>query len=443
MIRFARRKLNYTLYNLVGTTTYNFIVRPYISYTLKSIVLDYNTSAITTAPYVDQSGGYFYFYNTAELNNQTNNIIINNLTGIINFNGGINVGLYNINIAYILSQIYNTTLITLTIRPIYYYSVSSSNIIANTNNNYSCTPTVIQVGGTFYLVNIDSLTTDNIIIDYFTGIITFNNILTGIYNLTLGYILNGSSITTTYQLTVLPFISYDINTTTMLYGYYGTSQVPYNPYTGGFFALANVTQLGVMASKVSIDASSGQLFFANYIDSGVYTIRVSYLYNNIINTFPYYLVIEPIFYYTISGISLTYEHSAYTSDPPTIYPYKGLFYFSDHSNNYPLKEIFLDRMLGTVTVNNLSVGNYNIGINYYLKYFMVSNKFIISILPTFYYPNNSLTITYSAGYSYSVLPYVDPSGGLFTLNYPISNYLLYNININNSTGLLKFSNLSL
>jgi len=432
--------LSYTLYNLVGITTYKFIVKPYIYYTLTNIILDYNTSSITLPPVVDQSGGYFYFYNINELNKQTNNIIINNFTGIIIFNSGINVGLYKINVAYMISEIYNTILITLIVRPIYYYIISNSTIIGNTNNNNSVLPVVIQPGGYFNIVDINIFTNENVIINNNTGMITFNNIYTGVYNFIFSYNLNGSSITTTYTLTVLPFISYDINKITILYSNTGISQVPYIPYPGGLFSLVDVTSLGFKSSKVSIDLSSGQIFFGNYIDTGYYKIIIGYLYNNIINTFPYYLTVQSIFNYTISGVTLNYNHKTYISNIPNIYPVKGLFYFSDNSNNYPLSGVFLDRFLGTITVKYLQVGNYNIGINYYLKSFFTSNRFIISILPIFYYTISSTIIIYSTGYTYSGLPYTDPSGGIFTINYPISNNLLYNLTINSSTGELCFTN---
>ena len=430
--------LKYTLNQLSTQTNYSIIVRPYINYLFSNLILDYNTTAISSRPIVDQSGGYFYLSSIIGSNVQFNKITIDNNTGIINFNSGINVGLYSIYITYIVSQISNTALYNLTIRPIYYYSIASSTINVNTIG-YSIRPTVIQTGGIFYVIDYNNLDSTKVIMDLNTGIITFTNIMIANYTFVLTYVLNNSSINTTYQLTVLPYVSYDINTLSLYYSKSGSSIVPYVPYEGGTFGFQDITSLGIMQSKISIDISSGQIFFASFINSGSYNILIYYIYNGIKNTFPYYLNITPLFEYTISGVVLNYNHKPFTSINPYVNPSKGMFYFSDHSNNYPIKEILLNNSTGLITINKLMVGNYNIGINYYLKQFTTPTSYIISILPSFYYSISSIIFTYANdGYAYSVNPYVDPSGGTFNIVYPINNNLTYNVDINNY-GQLKFN----
>jgi len=423
----------YTLYNLSAYSAYSIIVRPYLNYPLSNLVLDYNTSALSSIPIVDQSGGFFYFSDLGNLVLQSNRVTINNKTGVINFIGGINVGYYKIIITYIVKQISNFQPFYLTVRPIFYYANAQTTIVVG-SIGYSNSPTVIQSGGIFS-------TNNDIYIDPITGILSFINILIGNYNYVIKYTLNNSSVETTYNLIVLPYVSYDINSLVLPYSLQGSSQVPFVSYYGGIFTLDDVTSLGIMSSKVSIDISSGQINFKSFINSGYYTITVGYRYNNIKNTVPYYLSVLPLFEYSISGVVLDYNHLPFSSVVPTSNPTRGLYYFSDNSNNYPIKQITLNKTTGVINITKLMVGNYNIGIKYYLKQFVTPNRYIISILPTFYYSINSLTFTYSEGYIYSVIPFVDPSGGIFNIAYPINNNLTYNININ-TNGQLKINRLT-
>ena len=432
--------LSYTLYNLVSTTNYSIFVRPYINYAFSDLVLDYNTSAFSSTPVVDQSGGFFYFSNTTNLNSEFNKITINNYTGIINFNNGIKVGVFKINITYIVNQVSNTIVYTLTIKPIYYYSNPVSIIVVNTIG-YSEKPVVIQAGGFFSVYDYGNLNTDNVVIDSTTGIITFTNILIGRYNFVFNYTLNGSSITTNYQLIVAPYLSYDINELNLFYTREGYSLIPYVPYPGGSFGLEDITELTIMESKISIDISDGVLYFAKYINTGFYNILTNYVYNGIKTIYPYNLNVIPLFEYTISGVFLDYNHKPYNSDLPDVNPTKGLYFFGDNSNNYPIKEIILDKNTGIITINKLMVGSYNFGIKYYLKQYVSPNRYIVTILPTFFYSISQTTFSYSNGYEYSVVPTSDPSGGIFKIIYPVDQNLVYNINIDSKTGLITFNKL--
>ena len=66
---------------------------------------------------------------------------------------------------------------------------------------------------------------------------------------------------------------------------------------------------------------------------------------------------------------MDYNHAPIQSGLPIINPTGGLFYFSDNSNNYPVKDITLNKITGNITINKLPINNYNIGIKYYLKQF--------------------------------------------------------------------------
>ena len=431
--------LGYTIFNLTATTKFTFIVKPYISYGLSNLILDYNTNAVSSIPIVDQSGGFFYFSNMDDLNTEFNKITINNKTGVINFYNGIKVGKFKINITYIVNQISNSIIYNLTIRPIFYYSNPNTTIIygelSNSNN-----PTTIQSGGIFEIIDYNGLTNDNIYIDTITGIIYYMIIPISSYIFTIKYTLNNSSVTTNYNLTVLPKILYDIDNTTLFYSKSSYSILPYVLFPGGLFSFSDITSLDFLYTKAFIDASNGQLYFAKYINTGFYNIEISYLYNNIYNYTTYKLTILPLIEYDISGISLDYNHNIYNTIEPIINPTKGLFFFADFSNNYPINGLTINKTTGSITIKKLNVGNYFVGIKYYLKEFCSANRFIISILPSFYYLP-TFNITYSnIDITYSDIPFTDPSGGLFNFVYPLYNNLLNKININNKTGQILFYN---
>ena len=436
LVGFYNFILSYTLYNLTSTTDYSLTVRPYINYSLSNLILDYNTNAFSSTPFVDQSGGFFFFSNVGDLNSEFNKITINNNTGVINFNSGIKVGIFKIKIIYIVSQISNDTTYTLTIKPIYYYT-NPQTILYDNSIGYSDYPVVIQPGGSFSVVDYNNLSINSVQIDVTSGIITFSNILIGKYNFIFSYSLNGSTITTTYNLIIAPYLSYDINTLNLFYTYSGNSQEPDVRYLGGLFDFEDITQFTIMKSKVSIDPSNGKIYFANYINTGFYSLVVNYIYKNIKSLYTFYLSVVPLLEYTISGIILDYNHLQYQSNEPNVNPEKGLYFFADNSNNFPIKEINLDKNSGIITINKLMVGTYNFGIKYYLKQFVSANKYIVSILPTFYYSISQTTFSYSNGYVYSVLPISDPSGGVFGIVNQIDQNLLYNFNTHNGQFLFN------
>ena len=442
-------KLVYLLNNLTSITTFQITVKPYISYNILNIQLYYQTSIITELPVVNPQGGFFSFSN----NFNNNNIIINNKTGIINFNKGINVGNNDIIIKYIINNIATEITLNLMIYPIFYYLNSKTELIVGQNSK-SDNPTVIQTGGKFSIIEskylyIDSNTDiviksnniDNIEYLYVDskGIIHFYNIFIGIYNFTIQYTLNKSSITTIYNLIVKPTFFYDTSNTILIYskdGYSSRPELPDYSY-GGIFGFNNI--FPNILSQINIDISNGILYFSKYINVGKYNLNIYYNYNNIFNYFNYSLLVLPLIKYSISYLLLDYNHDVYYSTQPNVNPTKGLFYLS-LLNITLLNKILIDQNTGIINIKKIPVDNYNININYYLKNFYSTTNFSISIYPTFYYLDNPKIIFYSNNYTYSLLPFIDPSGGIFELlNLP--NKLLNRININNKNGIIIFNNI--
>ena len=433
--------VKYVLYDLSASAVYKLTVLPYINYSISSLVLDYNTQAITVVPFTDQSGGYFDIALTQQIINQLSNIYINNKTGTINFFQGINVGLYNINVLYTYASITNNFMYTLTINPIYYYSISILYIVYQATFT-TAIPVTIQSGGNFNIVDYDGIPTDRLSVDYFTGIVSIGVIDNGTYIVTLRYTLNNSTVTTTLTINIQPLLNY-YSFTTLQYSQEGYSTKPIALQEGGLFGFQNITSLTFQSSKVSIDVSSGIIYFGSYINVGVYPLYINYIISNIMNISKYNLTVVPLFYYSISGISASYQHTKTTSIVPVASPIKGLFYFADHSNNNViLNGVNLNQTTGQLTFNNINVGSYNIAISYYVKNTYINYQYILLLLSTFYYRNNRTILTYGDGITYySENPYIDPSGGICQFVLPINDVLFNFININDSGQILFRNNI--
>ena len=433
--------LAYTLNTLSTITTFTFIAKPYFNYESTTLILDYNTSAISSTPVVLQSGGTFYFSQISDLTTEFNNIIINSKTGIINFYRGIKVGKYSITVSYVINQISSFIIYLLTIKPIFNYGSSINYTVFNVDY-YSDSPIIVPslesvINGYFEIIDYNNVSIDNISIDHNTGILYITGIQVNSYNFILQFTINNFSVSTTYNLIVKPSFYYDNNTTTLTYSKLGYSNYPVILNPGGTFGFVDNTTI---TAQSVINTNNGQICFSQYINIGTYELNIYYSYNGIKNTLLHNLIIIPLFQYTISGVLLKYDHLQYLSVLPITQPTKGLFYFSDNSNNYPLKEINLNKKNGIITVNNLDVGNYNININYYLKNSYSLAKYIITILPTFYYQSNVTVIYYSLNINnYSVMPFISPLGGTFNFFLPIDYNLINNMDIDTNTGQIKFN----
>jgi photosystem II stability/assembly factor-like uncharacterized protein len=433
--------ISYTLNNLSAYQLYTLTVKPFIKYDQSTLILDYNTSAISVKPIVDQSGGFFIFGNTNDLQLEFTRIGINNNTGIINFKKGIKVGNFNITIKYTVNQISNITMYNLNIRPIYYYNNYNQTIVYSIPDN-SETPVVYLSGGEFIIVDYNGIDTNNIYIDSITGIIYFNLISVGYYVIGLQYSFNNSSITTNYLLTIKPFIDYPNKIKLIVYSNSGYSEPPVYAEGNGIFGFESITDFGFQTPKLNIDISSGIIFFNTFINIGYYNVYIYYIKNNIKNIFNYNLEIIPSVFYSISGISLIYNNYksvTISSIIPINNPIKGKFYFTDFSNNLPIN-ISINKSNGLINIfNNIPVGNYNMSITYSLLNFTNITNYYLTILPNYYFTNNEIIIIYNKGTTDSTVPILDPSGGKFTMVYPYSNNLINNFSFKKN-GIITFNN---
>ena len=435
--------LSYSLLNLTTSTSYSFIVKPYINYDISSLVLDYNTPTYSSIPIVDQSGGFFSFYNPNDFKQQINKIIINTTTGLITFNRGIDVGIYKIIIRYTINGISNIFNYKLNILSIFYYLNPNFKIIYG-DLYYSELPNVTTNGGIFTITDSNNLTTDYFSIDPNTGILRFYYVDVGNYNFVISYTYNNSVTKTTIYLTVMPQAKYDINYTQLLYSKSGYSDKPYVPLKGGLFTFNNLSSLDFLYTKALIDASNGQIYFAEYINVGLYDIYINYFYKDIYNVVKYTLNIIPMFNYEINSVTLTYTHDLFSSVKPYVLPESGLFYSVDQSNNsinsinQHNNGIIINKSNGIIIINKIPINKYSFNINYYLKNEYNTTTYYVNIVPNLNYDISYSLITYGLQYSYSPYPSIDPSGGIFSLLNPINVNLSRKISINNTNGLISW-----
>ena len=436
-IKVGKYKFNikYAISDLSSNQIYDLTVYPNIYYTLSSLVLDYNTTGLTTKPFVDQSGGYFTIGNITDYRNEASKININNLTGLINFYKGISVGLYNFNIKYELNKIVNYTKYDLNVRPNYYYLNDTLEVIYG-SIGYSDGPFVLTTGGKFYIEDYGLLDEYTLSINENTGIININLVSINEYIIKLKYILSGSVTFTNFTIIVKPYINYLKGSINIDYGLTDYSEIPFGLEKFGNYSFDNIDELDFQKTKVKIDASNGQIYFGDYINVGSYNLSIKYTVNQIYNTFNYTLNVKPLLSYTVSGVIINYNifTEKYTLDLPTIVPTKGLFYFNDSSNSFIQSNISLDKFTGEINLyNRIPPNDYNLFINYYLK--NIYNQYYIKLQVYPNYSLNDITIYYDISNIITGIPYIDPSGGTFEIIQPMDINLYSKVNINTNGSL--------
>jgi hypothetical protein len=93
-------------------------------------------------PIVSNNGGFF------TISNYINNITINNNTGLISVNSGLDIGIYNLIISYSINNIISLFNYSIKVLSKLYYDISSSTINYNTSG-YSTYPIVDKLIGLF------------------------------------------------------------------------------------------------------------------------------------------------------------------------------------------------------------------------------------------------------------------------------------------------------
>ena len=447
-VGFYNFNIKYSILDLSSNFNFKYNSLPNVYYYPNTLEIGYQTIGLTSKPFRDQSGGNFTFNNVIDIINQLGKINLNNRTGVISFYKGVDVGFYNFKVNYTLNNIVNIATFDLTIKPIFNYKDNNITVVYDSSGN-SEYPTALSIGGRFYIYDNGGQT--NISINYYNGLISINNLDISNYKIILKYIYNQSFTLTNYYITVIPYINYPIGKLSLSYGNDGLSELPIGLQRGGYYSFYNLTEYGEQLTKLSIDSISGVIYFNKFINSGVYNTIISYTYNNLFNTFNYILNVNPYLDYGLSGpIVLSYNspiidnsrNTIYYSNIPNYSPIGGIFKFKDNSNNSLQNNVQLNNYTGQIIVyNKPRINNYIFNIQYFLKKLEITYNLIINIYPNFSYSSNNILIKYNTNntYTYSGVPYHDPSGGIFNIINPIDFNLFNKVSIEN-TGRLIFNN---
>jgi hypothetical protein len=247
----------------------------------------------------------------------------------------------------------------------------------------------------------------------------------------INYSFNDLSNNFKYNILVTPYIYY--NNKIINYNTSTTSEIPIKNSNNGTFSLEFDINTQINISSISIDISSGVIYFNSLstdvnplLAVGSYYFYVIYTCNSLTYTHTYYLNVMPIIVYNNININ---HLSSYLSLPYIINPIGGKFY----CNNLP-NFISLNLNTGLININNNNiVGNYILTISYYINNISNNYQINMNINPLINY-NKNLIITYG-DIGFSNQPYVSILGGTF-ISYNLPSGLL----INSQTGILNYTN---
>jgi hypothetical protein len=430
----------YNVNNIISSTIFQLTIKPNISIINNTIELQYNREYIyySEQPYVNQKGGIF---SAKDINGYS---IIDSISGIIQLLTNIPVNTYTLQTIYTLNNSFNSINTYFTIKPVYFYTISS--IIVNYNNtSNSVLPNTYPNGGFFYLYDISSnlinYANTLITINQYSGLILVNNnINVGNYIYLINYIVNQIKTFDYFTLTVLPNIIYYINEKTILYNTSGYSMNPDYSQKNGIFTIYDFSNNYVFNNYVSIDLS-GIIYFNSGVDVGIHIFIINYSLNNIINQTTYTLNVLPLISYNPNNISLLYRRNTQTfSSIPNYLQLNGSFLINDYIGELVQNgNVNIDISSGIIIFNDLiNVNNYSFVVYYLLNNLQNSTIYNLLIIPNINYNIGSLSIFY--GYSgNSEIPIVEPINGLFSILDISGGFLVkqYFVIINKNTGLIN------
>ena len=168
-------------------------------------------------PYTDQSGGIFTIIN------KINSVSVDSITGQLMFQPNLDIGNYQLQISYNINNISKQIYYNLTIGLNFYYPINNSTLIYSISG-YSISPITYSDKGNY---NITDICNNYILINQSNGILYFNNNIP-VNNYSFNIIHNFNSVysTSTYLLSILPYINYIPNITNLDYNTFGKSIMP-------------------------------------------------------------------------------------------------------------------------------------------------------------------------------------------------------------------------
>lgn len=415
--------ISYEINNITTTIPYNITIDPYFYYDISYTELIYNTTDYSSLPTHNLSilNGKF------SIENPINNVIINELSGLITFNKNISVGDYIFTINYLIDEQTISSKYNLKINPIFSYNTRDlSNKFNVIYSKYFETdpPIISGINDNYNFSIINNI--DGINIDSRTGIINFNkDIILDVksYNIVVSLNYKNSIINSNILVSILPDIYYESSLQNINYNNNFESAIPIvNPIKGIFKLLTD-------SNNIIID-NDGIIKSTN-LDLGTYSFKVQYTYNNICNEVDYKIICHPVLFYDVNNVEIKYLESntdSVISNLPITYPVGGTFKIID----CPLGiKINLEGQI--ICDDNLIVGNYNLIVVYQLNRNFTSTTFNIIMKPDVLYEDS---IFEYLPIIYGTSPIISYIGGKFEL---IDNFK--NITINKNTGILTLENI--
>jgi hypothetical protein len=338
---------------------YNLIVKPFIEYKNNEINVNHKSFHIIDKPIVNPTNGKFSCSSTI--------FIINN-DGQILIPDNIKYGKYNLNIMYDLNQQINMCDFYINIISLFNYSESKL-IIDYGDNKQSVKPLVSEENGIFYFEN---QFTETISIDSKSGILNFNKVDVGEYKLKIIYLIDEIKLDTLYTLLVNPIFKYNDNNRIIIYQNNLTfkSELPVVHPSDGLFSLFCTSEIYMVNSQ------TGEISTDN-LKVGNYNYLIKYNIKDINLQIEYKLKVIPTIFYEIKSVNLTFGIK-YKFDKAIINPSGGHFI----CYSLPVGCI-INESTGEIYISkykNVSVGAYNLIINYILNNISSSTNIFINII---------------------------------------------------------------
>jgi hypothetical protein len=311
-------------------TTFTVFIKQNIIYDLTNVSYNCQLIPILQPPLDIRKNNLFTF----DISNS--NIIIDNNNGIITCNN-LSIDNYSFTVNWNLNSINSTYFINFLIKPEIYYKPDFKYITYG-SNEFSDLP-IIYPNENY---NIKSNYNINL-----SGILDFSNYDVGYYKINVIFSVNNISVTTYYNLYVLPIITY-LNTYSCNAFIEYKTDIPSVSQLGGQFSISG------MLEYFNVNSSNGIITIN--APTNIYNLIVVYTKNNVSNFTNLNLVVNPnISYDTIISNSNSIGYSNYPISNEII---DGIFSIEQSSNTV------IDPNTGVIEFSYLDPNIYYINVNY-------------------------------------------------------------------------------
>jgi hypothetical protein len=407
----------YNYNQITNTNLINLSVLTNLYYEPNIVNLEYQSGNKSVIPIYEPSGGIFSLEDISSYNIVSKSFI--NSKGQITFNSNIDVGFYYVRVKYLINNKTQNYVYSINSMPYFKYYQEPREIEWIRPNDISSTPLVIPSGGVFTfndnsgnLINLNLVQTNN------NGQIIYgSDISVGNYSFNLRYEYNGGYKFLIHQLIVKPYIRYYEPFLIIPYDTSGNSLIPICLPSNGIFSITEVDNILIQLNMCRI-TNNGQIFISKGPDIGIYNFTIGYTFNNILSNYNFQVRIVPTINYSINQNTINYDMSG-ISIIANVKPSIGIYTISSLISN----KVKINQSNGRLLFDsNIPVGNYNINVSYGLNNLFSSTNYFLNVIPNIYYKNNNLIINYNRELTKSIIPYVNPSSGIFNINiFSISN----------------------